>query len=83
MDFCNCLVINISTTLSVCFDSLFKENITGKKKKNKVDFTLEKCSGAFYSFLTNILPHFYVHYILLQNLCKNQIESRLHPSQQF
>lgn len=50
------------------------ERITGgkKKKENEVDFTLEECSGEFYNFVVNFLPHSCVHNTVLQNLCKNQ-----------
>lgn len=43
-----------------------------RKKKDEVDFTLKKCSGEFYNFLANFLPHPCVHYTVLQNLCNNQ-----------
>lgn len=64
--------------LSVCFGSSSKETkewrgLQGEKKKeNEVDFTLEECSGEFYNFVVNFLPHSCVHNTVLQNLCKNQ-----------
>lgn len=75
------LIIN---TMQISFVSVFWQFFQGyqglkritkkkkKKKENEVDFRLEKCSGEFYNFLANFLPHSCVHYTVVQNICKNQ-----------
>lgn len=71
------LIIN---TMQISFVSVFwqffQDNQEVKsvteKRENEVDFTLEKCSGEFYNFLANFLPHSYVHYTVLQNLSNDQ-----------